>query len=73
MTNPMWLQLSLDLGVPVEGVVAVPAPVENRVVRREVGRVVLGAGLGTFALQHSTLSEPIPEHLPPVVSRILRL
>ena len=47
MAYPKVLQLPLELGVPVVGVVAVPAPVEDRVVRREVGRVGVGAGLGT--------------------------
>ena len=69
------LQLPLELGVPVVGVVAVPAPVEDRVVRREVGRVGVGAGLGTGGVfrHQAPLPESLSELLPSVVTRITRL
>ena len=68
-------QLLLELRVPVVGVVAVPGPVEYGVVRREVGRVGVGAGLrvGRVRGQQAAPSEAVPELLPAVVARIARL
>ena len=69
------LQLLLELRVPVVGVVAVPGPVEDGVVRREVGRVGVGAGLrvGRVRGQQAAPPEAVSELLPTVVTRIARL
>ena len=72
-TYPKVLQLPLELGVPVVGVVAVPAAVEDRVVRREVGRVGAGLGTGGVLRQQAPLPESLSELLPSVVARITRL
>ena len=57
------------------GDVAVPAPLEDRVVRREVRRIGVGAGtgLGGLCQQQTPLTEALSEPLPPPVARITGL